>query len=54
MSITSAHNDTYGHPEATPASPSSAKRCPVSPDAMGFAGRYGGEEFCLLLPNTMR
>ena len=39
--------------KATPASPGLAKRWPaLPPSTMGFAGRYGGEEFCLLLPNT--
>jgi diguanylate cyclase (GGDEF)-like protein len=46
-------NDTYGHPEGDAclarvgeALSSLADRC------SGFAGRYGGEEFCLLLPGT--
>ncbi len=47
------YNDTYGHPEGD------ACLTKLGEDAgrdrgrhHGFAGRYGGEEFCLLLPNT--
>jgi diguanylate cyclase (GGDEF)-like protein len=47
------YNDTYGHPEGdaclTRLGEALAR---IAADTMGFAGRYGGEEFCLLLPNT--
>jgi diguanylate cyclase (GGDEF)-like protein len=46
-------NDTYGHPEGdaclTRLGETLAR---IAAETMGFAGRYGGEEFCLLLPNT--
>jgi diguanylate cyclase (GGDEF)-like protein len=46
-------NDTYGHPEGdvclTRLGETLAR---VAAETAGFAGRYGGEEFCLLLPNT--
>jgi diguanylate cyclase (GGDEF)-like protein len=46
-------NDTYGHPEGdvclTRVGETLAR---VAAETMGFAGRYGGEEFCLLLPNA--
>jgi diguanylate cyclase (GGDEF)-like protein len=45
-------NDTYGHPEGdvclTRLGETLAR---IAAENMGFAGRYGGEEFCLLLPN---
>lgn len=46
------YNDTYGHPEgdACLTRIGEALAC-IAADTMGFAGRYGGEEFCLLLPN---
>lgn len=46
-------NDTYGHPEGDVClSRLGETLSGIAADIMGFAGRYGGEEFCLLLPNT--
>ncbi len=47
------YNDTYGHPEGDVClSRLGETLARIAADTMGFAGRYGGEEFCLLLPNT--
>ncbi len=47
------YNDTYGHPEGDAClSRLGATLSGIAMSAAGFAGRYGGEEFCLLLPNT--
>jgi diguanylate cyclase (GGDEF)-like protein len=47
------YNDTYGHPEGDAClSRLGEALAGIAADTMGFAGRYGGEEFCLLLPNT--
>ena len=47
------YNDTYGHPEGDAClSRLGETLASIAADTMGFAGRYGGEEFCLLLPNT--
>ena len=46
-------NDTYGHPEGDVCLTRLGETLAgVAAETMGFAGRYGGEEFCLLLPNT--
>jgi diguanylate cyclase (GGDEF)-like protein len=46
-------NDTYGHPEGDACLARIGETLAgIALDTMGFAGRYGGEEFCLLLPNT--
>jgi diguanylate cyclase (GGDEF)-like protein len=46
-------NDTYGHPEGDAClSRLGETLSGTAAETMGFAGRYGGEEFCLLLPNT--
>ncbi len=46
-------NDTYGHPEGDVCLARLGETlAQIAADTMGFAGRYGGEEFCLLLPNT--
>jgi diguanylate cyclase (GGDEF)-like protein len=46
-------NDTYGHPEGDAClSRLGETLAGLAAETMGFAGRYGGEEFCLLLPNT--
>jgi diguanylate cyclase (GGDEF)-like protein len=46
------YNDTYGHPEGDVCLSRLGEALAGIADAtMGFAGRYGGEEFCLLLPN---
>jgi len=46
-------NDTYGHPEGDAClSRVGETLAGIAADAAGFAGRYGGEEFCLLLPGT--
>jgi diguanylate cyclase (GGDEF)-like protein len=46
-------NDTYGHPEGDVClSRLGETLARVAAETAGFAGRYGGEEFCLLLPNT--
>ncbi len=46
-------NDTYGHPEGDIClSRLGETLAGIAAESMGFAGRYGGEEFCLLLPNT--
>ncbi len=46
------YNDTYGHPEGDVClSRLGEALAGIADETMGFAGRYGGEEFCLLLPN---
>jgi diguanylate cyclase (GGDEF)-like protein len=46
-------NDTYGHPEGDACLTKLGETLAgLAADTLGFAGRYGGEEFCLLLPNT--
>jgi diguanylate cyclase (GGDEF)-like protein len=46
-------NDTYGHPEGDACLGRLGETlAAIADETMGFAGRYGGEEFCLLLPNT--
>jgi diguanylate cyclase (GGDEF)-like protein len=47
------YNDTYGHPEGDAClTKLGGTLASIAAETMGFAGRYGGEEFCLLLPNT--
>jgi diguanylate cyclase (GGDEF)-like protein len=47
------YNDNYGHPEGDAClARLGATFSGTAASATGFAGRYGGEEFCLLLPNT--
>jgi len=47
------YNDTYGHPEGDAClTKLGGTLANIAAETMGFAGRYGGEEFCLLLPNT--
>ena len=47
------YNDTYGHPEGDAClSRLGETFSGIAGATTGFAGRYGGEEFCLLLPNT--
>ena len=47
------YNDTYGHPEGDACLTRLGETLSgIAADNMGFAGRYGGEEFCLLLPNV--
>jgi diguanylate cyclase (GGDEF)-like protein len=46
-------NDTYGHPEGDACLTRLGETLSgIAAETMGFASRYGGEEFCLLLPNT--
>jgi diguanylate cyclase (GGDEF)-like protein len=46
-------NDTYGHPEGdTCLARVGETLAGIAAENFGFAGRYGGEEFCLVLPNT--
>jgi diguanylate cyclase (GGDEF)-like protein len=47
------YNDTYGHPEGdTCLTRIGETLASIGAETMGFAGRYGGEEFCLLVPNA--
>jgi diguanylate cyclase (GGDEF)-like protein len=47
------YNDTYGHPEGDACLTRLGETLSgIAADTNGFAGRYGGEEFCLLLPNV--
>jgi diguanylate cyclase (GGDEF)-like protein len=46
-------NDTYGHPDGDVClSRLGETLAGIAAETMGFAGRYGGEEFCLMVPNT--
>ena len=46
-------NDSYGHPEGDACLTRLGETLSgIAAETMGFACRYGGEEFCLLLPNT--
>jgi diguanylate cyclase (GGDEF)-like protein len=46
-------NDTYGHPEGDACLARLGEALAgIAAENLGVAGRYGGEEFCLLLPNT--
>ncbi|QUS37582.1 diguanylate cyclase [Tardiphaga alba] len=46
-------NDSYGHPEGDAClARVGAELSALADRVSGFAGRYGGEEFCLLLPDT--
>jgi diguanylate cyclase (GGDEF)-like protein len=45
------YNDSYGHPEGDACLARLGETlAEIAGSTMGFAGRYGGEEFCLLLP----
>jgi diguanylate cyclase (GGDEF)-like protein len=47
------YNDTYGHPDGDAClSRLGETLSGIAAETTGVAGRYGGEEFCLLLPNT--
>jgi diguanylate cyclase (GGDEF)-like protein len=47
------YNDTYGHPEGDVCLTRLGETLSgIAAGTGGFAGRYGGEEFCLLLPNV--
>jgi len=47
------YNDTYGHPMGDAClSRLGETLSGIAAETMGFAGRYGGEEFCLLVPNV--
>ncbi|WP_024511842.1 diguanylate cyclase [Bradyrhizobium sp. ARR65] len=47
------YNDTYGHREGDACLTKLGETlAAIATETMGFAGRYGGEEFCLLLPNA--
>src|SRR5262249_38673500 len=47
------YNDTYGHPEGDACLTRLGETLSaIAAENLGFAGRYGGEGFCLLLPNT--
>jgi diguanylate cyclase (GGDEF)-like protein len=47
------YNDTYGHPEGDACLTRLGETLStIAAENLGFAGRYGGEEFCLLLPNA--
>jgi diguanylate cyclase (GGDEF)-like protein len=46
-------NDSYGHPEGDVCLARLGETLAgIAAEIIGFAGRYGGEEFCLLAPNT--
>ena len=46
-------NDSYGHPEGDACLARLGETLAgIAAETMGFAGRYGGEEFCLLVPNA--
>ena len=46
-------NDTYGHPEGDACLAQIGEAlAKLAREVSGFAGRYGGEEFCLLLPES--
>jgi diguanylate cyclase (GGDEF)-like protein len=46
-------NDSYGHPEGDACLARLGEALgAIATQVSGFGGRYGGEEFCLLLPNT--
>ena len=47
-------NDTYGHPFGDYVLKEMARICSAELREADVLGRYGGEEFCLLLPNTSR
>jgi diguanylate cyclase (GGDEF)-like protein len=47
------YNDTYGHPEGDACLTRLGETLSgIAAENLGFASRYGGEEFCLLLPNA--
>jgi diguanylate cyclase (GGDEF)-like protein len=47
------YNDAYGHPVGDVClSRLGGTLAGIAAESIGFAGRYGGEEFCLLLPNV--
>ena len=46
-------NDTYGHPEGDACLAHIGEvLARLANEVSGFAGRYGGEEFCMVLPNS--